>query len=746
MSNAKEWIEYVREFRTRHPDMPYKEALKAASIERGGPKTKVITKQSGSGREVPNALLRRQKGRGMDEDEEVAQFIRLSEKRRKELQASQRGEEFSGGGVFDDLIGDKAKDPIGLKKLSDLDIFLLDHIIKHRKITQDAKKNVAKRMHEARKRKKLLIAVTRVGNFIVNVGLKKLLKTVPLPDKVKNMAVEIAVDIKREECRRENIPNCEELLKGVKTIDDLDKLGKKVLEQTLKDLDKELPTNFLHDVDVLRKQTEQGLVGIAAEWIITSTNGFSEAGYRHVYGQSKKDIKNKYDKSKREYLALFSDQELADPQFDPDLYRDAKSLRSLEDGELKRQFEKDKKKKKKDTKKVEDFAKDVFGGGIDGEEIDGEEMEGDGLAGDVARWVWGVAKDVATIVSLPNVPALSAVKSFVVNLLGEKGEPMNLDAQAQLHANIASTGHTNPDKRPADVGGYKYVREKSALKHVIYVNNLLKHVIISYRGTNPDISSKDGREDLTDDKAIVNGRYRDRPRWKEALQIYDDTKKSYPGFRISIGSHSLGGNITAYVVRNRPNVIGFTFNAGFAPFDNINTKNVQGCKVSFTDYCKRLKNFHIEGDTISLTETYGTRKTFKPTKNTSPHSLSHFATIKGSGMTGGDLNKLLLGVKGSKIIKGQNLKLTDEEIIVVATIYAIKFGIAILDQPCSICDKEIGVQEWQVAKQKIIENVKKRYGQSGQGSSEVTSSRKTFLGGAIPDFFVKQLKNQFEDE
>lgn len=91
----------------------------------------------------------------------------------------------------------------------------------------------------------------------------------------------------------------------------------------------------------------------------------------------------------------------------------------------------------------------------------------------------------------------------------------------------------------------------------VFKNN--DKLTIAYKGTDIDNLS-----DLRADAAILTGLRTFDPKFKRAIELFDDVKIKYPESQISVTGHSLGGQLSHHVAGNR-DTHSYTFNAGASP-------------------------------------------------------------------------------------------------------------------------------------------------------------------------------------
>lgn len=97
--------------------------------------------------------------------------------------------------------------------------------------------------------------------------------------------------------------------------------------------------------------------------------------------------------------------------------------------------------------------------------------------------------------------------------------------------------------------GFKLDHELSDKETKVFVNNVTKKIVLSYRGTKAS-------KDIVSDIAIATGTESLNPRFKGALKKFDKVHQKYGSeYTYDTTGHSLGGQLATYVNRHRPHQV-----------------------------------------------------------------------------------------------------------------------------------------------------------------------------------------------
>ena len=105
------------------------------------------------------------------------------------------------------------------------------------------------------------------------------------------------------------------------------------------------------------------------------------------------------------------------------------------------------------------------------------------------------------------------------------------------------------EKAPTQINNYILDEELSNLYGKVYVNEILKKVILSFRGTGMENLGTDWINNLV---FLANSSaYKLTPRFGTALKMYDLAMKKYESYKFELVSHSQSGIITNYLCSSK---------------------------------------------------------------------------------------------------------------------------------------------------------------------------------------------------
>lgn len=157
-----------------------------------------------------------------------------------------------------------------------------------------------------------------------------------------------------------------------------------------------------------------------------------------------------------------------------------------------------------------------------------------------------------------------------------------IDDENQVHFDAALDMWNDVAKRQNHYG-FEHVLADSDAEHSVYVNEAIKKVILSYRGSAT-------KEDwVVSDKAIAKGNFQQDERYKREAQWTKKMMAKYKGYKIEMTGFSLGGSLALHMAHifKVPYV---SFNAGVgADYKKLGKEMGQN----------EGKYYHTEGDGVS---------------------------------------------------------------------------------------------------------------------------------------------------
>tara|TARA_R100001463_G_scaffold38590_1_gene82562 strand:+ start:1948 stop:3351 length:1404 start_codon:yes stop_codon:yes gene_type:complete len=202
-------------------------------------------------------------------------------------------------------------------------------------------------------------------------------------------------------------------------------------------------------------------------------------------------------------------------------------------------------------------------------------------------------------ISSATIKAVAAVGSAVVAkkvydryLKPEPYEPTERDQKLrQFYSTLASKAYGRDDddvKLPEGVEPVPYEKFDDMAK----VFKKDDKVFIAYKGTDTDNLS-----DLRADMSILFGTRRFDPKFKRALNLFDDVRKDFPTEQITVSGHSMGGGLGQHVAGNRM-THAYTFNAGAGPLQIGGTPLATNF-ITGTDSISKMVQFQKRGKSIT---------------------------------------------------------------------------------------------------------------------------------------------------
>ena len=171
----------------------------------------------------------------------------------------------------------------------------------------------------------------------------------------------------------------------------------------------------------------------------------------------------------------------------------------------------------------------------------------------------------------------------------EPYEPTERDQKLrQFYSNLASKAYDGADdvKLPEGVEPVPYENFDDMAK----VFKKGDRVFISYKGT-------DNWSDVRADGSIFAGTHRADPKFKRALNLFDDVRKDFPTEQITVTGHSLGGALGQHVAGNRI-THAYTFNAGAGPLQIGGTPLATNF-ITGTDSISKMVQYQKRGKSIT---------------------------------------------------------------------------------------------------------------------------------------------------
>ena len=157
-----------------------------------------------------------------------------------------------------------------------------------------------------------------------------------------------------------------------------------------------------------------------------------------------------------------------------------------------------------------------------------------------------------------------------------------IDDENQVHFDAALDMWNDTAKRQNHYG-FEHSLTDSDGEHSVYVNDAIKKIIISYRG------SANKEDWVVSDKAIAKGEFEKDERYKREAQWTNKILKKYKGYKVEMTGFSLGGSLALHMshIFKVPYV---AFNAGVgADYKKLGKEMGQN----------QGKFYHTEGDAVS---------------------------------------------------------------------------------------------------------------------------------------------------
>jgi hypothetical protein len=200
----------------------------------------------------------------------------------------------------------------------------------------------------------------------------------------------------------------------------------------------------------------------------------------------------------------------------------------------------------------------------------------------------------------------------------------NVPPEDEIYLRLSEESYKPKENRVRELDGYIYDYDLSTKRTAVYVDKLLKTVIIAHRGTVD-------KSDLVQDGYLVAGLLSLSSRFKNALDIIKNVMLKYPAFSIANTGHSLGGKIAVELGKELPietKVV--AFNPGSSITD-IGEYALCSANPS-TDQCKKLRNqkiYSIAIDPIAITSLIhpGHVAIKKSSLKFNPHTLKNYTNV-----------------------------------------------------------------------------------------------------------------------
>lgn len=144
-----------------------------------------------------------------------------------------------------------------------------------------------------------------------------------------------------------------------------------------------------------------------------------------------------------------------------------------------------------------------------------------------------------------------------------------------------------PENRHIGTNGWNYKgaysNSKSGYYSEIYEKN--GKIIIVFRGTEPNMLSKEFAKDSNDDVQMIVRKIPEQ--MKDAEKVYLETIKKYGKENVILTGHSLGGSLAQ--------ILGAKYGSETVTFSAYGTGSLRGIEINYTS---NITNYGIPGDTI----------------------------------------------------------------------------------------------------------------------------------------------------
>jgi hypothetical protein len=175
-------------------------------------------------------------------------------------------------------------------------------------------------------------------------------------------------------------------------------------------------------------------------------------------------------------------------------------------------------------------------------------------------------------------------------------------------ANFASEAYIAPSDRRMTLLGYTCNKGLSNTNLSTYVDKQDKRVVISLRGTVPT-----NVMDLVSDIGIVSAdKSFNTTRLSNHKKMIDQIVDKYPGYKLILSGHSLGGHLAEQLAETYPTATAVVFNPGTSLLES-----------NLTTPQSNVIGYRTKGDPVSAGYSSISMKTIR-SKNYNPHSILNF--------------------------------------------------------------------------------------------------------------------------
>jgi pimeloyl-ACP methyl ester carboxylesterase len=140
-----------------------------------------------------------------------------------------------------------------------------------------------------------------------------------------------------------------------------------------------------------------------------------------------------------------------------------------------------------------------------------------------------------------------------------------------------------PTTHPTQLGMFTLVNNNPTVK--VYKNDSIKLIVISIRGT----QISDDYSDIEADIRIALGSEEQSSRFMDADRIVNDVIRQFPGYKIILTGHSLGGGLVYRLADKYKSLTGEVFNPA------VNVKTL----MDEAGTSRRIRSHIIHGDPVS---------------------------------------------------------------------------------------------------------------------------------------------------
>jgi hypothetical protein len=187
------------------------------------------------------------------------------------------------------------------------------------------------------------------------------------------------------------------------------------------------------------------------------------------------------------------------------------------------------------------------------------------------------------------------------------------DSSNIKYSNFASEAYIAPSDRKMTLLGYTYKKGLSNANLSTYIDKPDKKIIVSVRGTVPS-----NFRDLVSDIGIVSSdKTFNTTRLSNHKRMIDQILDKYPGYKLILTGHSLGGYLVEQLAETYPTAQGIVFNPG----TSLSTTNLSNPQNNVIGYRTR-------GDPVSAGYSSIPMKTLRSKNYIDTHSISNFLDRK----------------------------------------------------------------------------------------------------------------------